>query len=208
MRNNTRSNESTVEAICFQPRWLATYSDSHPLLCPRTPLARNAIRRQCPEEMSAAISVFIGSGMPGFQGRPCNRPCSFRCSPPQAYGSRRCIHGGGSYSDPTVPCHADAVHGGFSAGHVLAHVIALTIEFVSIVRVTPKIQVVSLFRVTASAAVLRHWFDNGLRFRVICHDGAPQRSITVRVRPDYGVLIGPMVPASPATRERCSGRVP
>jgi hypothetical protein len=46
---------------------------------------------------------------------------------------------------------------------VLADVIALTIEFVSLSRVTPKIQVVSLFRVTATAAVLRQWFRDGLR---------------------------------------------
>lgn len=172
-RNNTRANESTVEANCIQPRWLATYSDKAVRCCVHEHSWR-AIQSgdSAPAERSAAISVFIGPGIPGFQGRPCNRPCSFRCSPRQAYGSRRCLHGGGSYSDPTVPCHADAVHGGFSTGHVLAHVIALTIEFVSIVRVTPKIQVVSLFRVTASAAVLRHWFDDGLGFRVICHDGA------------------------------------
>ena len=45
----------------------------------------------------------------------------------------------------------------------MAHVIAFTIKFVSFVWVTPKVQVVSLFRVTASAAVLRKWFHDGLR---------------------------------------------
>ena len=47
--------------------------------------------------------------------------------------------------DPAAPPHADAVNGFIQAGHVMAYVFAITVEFVSLFRSTLEIKVVTVF---------------------------------------------------------------